>query len=204
MSGKIAVFIDRDGTLSEELGYINDVSEYRLLPRTPAAIKLLNDNNLLAVVVTNQAGVARGYFPEERVGQVHARMKELLAESGAKLDGVYYCPHHPTAGEPPYMMKCDCRKPEPGMIETAAADLDIDISKSYMIGDKFTDVQLAERVGCKGIFVMTGYGRGEWENAPEASRPKPALAAQDLLSAVQWILKDIQAKSIWGSAHRSE
>lgn len=190
MSGKPAVFIDRDGTLSEEIGYINDVSAYALLPGTPEAIKLLNENDILAVVVTNQAGVARGYFPEERVGQVHARMKELLAAEGARLDGVYYCPHHPTAGEGPYKKKCDCRKPEPGMINAAAADLGIDVPSSYMIGDKFTDVLLAERVGCKGIFVMTGYGRGEWTRADESARPSPVFVAEDLLAAIKWILKD--------------
>ncbi len=186
-----AVFIDRDGTLSEEVGYINHVSRFRMLPRSAEAIKELNEAGIAAVVITNQAGVARGYFPEERILEVHRRMEELLAADGAKLDGIYYCPHHPTAGEPPYRADCDCRKPKPGLLLRAAGDLNLDIPSSYMIGDKFSDVELAQTAGCKGILVLTGYGRGEWEYLRENAVPAPDFVAEDLLDAVQWILKDI-------------
>ncbi|MFA6448226.1 MAG: HAD family hydrolase [bacterium] len=188
---KRAVFIDRDGTLSDEIGYVNHVSRYRMLPRSAEAIKKLNDAGIPAVLVTNQAGVARGYFPEERILEVHKRMEELLAQDGAKMDGIYYCPHHPTAGEPPYRAECDCRKPKPGLLLRAAAEMDLDISGSYMIGDKFSDVELAHVAGCKGVLVLTGYGRGEWEYERENAGITPDLVAEDLLDAVEWILKDI-------------
>jgi D-glycero-D-manno-heptose 1,7-bisphosphate phosphatase len=188
---KQAVFIDRDGTLSDEIGYVNHVSRYRMLPRSAEAIKKLNESGIPAVLVTNQAGVARGYFPEERIFEVHKRMEELLAEGGALLDGVYYCPHHPSAGEPPYRAECDCRKPKPGLLLRAASELDLDISRSYMVGDKFSDVQLAHTAGCKGILVLTGYGRGEWEYNRDEAGVTPEFVAEDLLDAVEWILKDV-------------
>ena len=191
---KRAVFIDRDGTLREEIGYVNHASRFRLLPRSAAAIKRLNEVGIPAVLVTNQAGVARGYFPEERILEVHERMEELLADENARLEGIYYCPHHPSAGEPPYRAECDCRKPKPGLLLCAARDLDLDIPGSYMVGDKLSDVELARAAGCKGILVLTGYGRGEWEYNSETSGVTPDFVAEDLLDAVEWILKDINAR----------
>src|SRR5690554_6765538 len=120
---KPAVFIDRDGTMTVEGGYINHPSRLELMPRTASAIKLCNDNDLLAIVATNQAGVARGYFTEDLIHVVHARLGEMLAEKGAKLDAIYYCPHHPREGKPPYRAECDCRKPGPGMIEQACREM---------------------------------------------------------------------------------
>ena len=190
---KRAVFIDRDGTLSEEVGYLNHASRFRLLPRSAAAIKMLNDAGVPAVIVTNQAGVARGYFPEERIHEVHARMEELLAEEGAKLDGIYYCPHHPTAGEPPYRCECDCRKPRPGLLIRAGKELDLDVCASYMIGDKFSDLELGLATGCKSVLTLTGYGKGEWEYNRETSKVKPDYIAEDLYAAIEWILNDIKA-----------
>ncbi|HEY6119293.1 MAG TPA: HAD-IIIA family hydrolase, partial [Pyrinomonadaceae bacterium] len=115
-----ALFIDRDGTLSEEVGYVNHPSRFRLFPYSAAAIKLLNHNGWLAVVVTNQAGVARGYFDEPMIHAVHSQLKSELASSNAQLDAIYYCAHHPSVGEPPYRVECDCRKPKPGLILRAA------------------------------------------------------------------------------------
>ena len=126
---KRAVFIDRDGTISEEVGYINHASRFRTFPYTAAAIKHLNDNGWLAIVITNQAGVARGYFSEDMIQTVHERMNEEIASGGARLDAVYYCAHHPSVGEPPYRFDCDCRKPKPGLISRAATDFDIDLAK---------------------------------------------------------------------------
>ena len=186
-----AVFIDRDGTLSEELGYINHASRFRLLPRSAAAIKKLNDAGIPAVIVTNQAGVARGYFPEERVHEVHERMEAFLKEEGAVLDGIYYCPHHPSSADPAYAVECECRKPGTGLVMKAAGDLDLEVKKSYVIGDKFSDVELARRLGCKGILVLTGYGRGHWEYDRDEMKSAPDFVADDLLCAVEWILADI-------------
>jgi D-glycero-D-manno-heptose 1,7-bisphosphate phosphatase len=121
-----AVFIDRDGTISEEVGYINHPSRLRLFPYSSEAIRMLNDNGWLAILVTNQAGVARGYFSEDLIKQTHERLETALREQSARLDAIYYCAHHPSVGEPPYRLDCDCRKPRPGLIEQAARDFEID------------------------------------------------------------------------------
>jgi len=198
MDKDIAVFIDRDGTISEEIGYVNHPERFRLLPKSGEAIKLINEMGLKAVVVTNQAGVARGYFPEWMIQKVHDKMEELLEKEGAKLDAIYYCPHHPRAGEPPYMADCECRKPRTGMIDSAVEDLNIDVKKSYMIGDKITDVEFGQRVGAKGIFVKTGYGRGELELYGETWTTDPDFIAEDLLDAVNWIRQEEASKSTTG------
>jgi D-glycero-D-manno-heptose 1,7-bisphosphate phosphatase len=186
-----AVFIDRDGTLNEEVGYMNHAARFRLLPGAAEAVLRLNAAGVAAVVVTNQAGVARGYFPEDRIHEVHKRMEELLAAEGARLDGVYYCAHHPEVGAPPYRRKCDCRKPRPGLILQAAADLDLDVERSYVVGDRDTDIELAKRAGTKMVFVKTGYGLGEWEYNRNAWKNQPDYVAEDLLDAVEWILEDM-------------
>jgi D-glycero-D-manno-heptose 1,7-bisphosphate phosphatase len=187
---KRAIFLDRDGTVSDEVGYLNHVSRLRVYPWSGAAIRSINDSRLLAILVTNQAGVARGYFEEEMIGRVHARLAEELAVEGARLDAIYYCPHHPTAGKPPYRQDCACRKPRPGMLERAASEHDIDLRASYVIGDKYTDVQMAHDVGAKGVLVMTGYGRGELEHQSESWKGTPDFIAADLVSAVEWALAD--------------
>jgi D-glycero-D-manno-heptose 1,7-bisphosphate phosphatase len=183
-----AVFLDRDGTVNEEVGYVNHVERFTLLPRVGEAIRLLNQNGLKTVVITNQSGVARGYFPESLVPLVHQKMQELLKKDGAHLDGIYYCPHHPDVGAPPYRQKCRCRKPEPGLIEEAVKDLDLDLRSSYMIGDRGVDIEFAHRVGAKGILVLTGYGKGEWEYWGRQWKESPEYVAQDLFEAVRWIL----------------
>jgi D-glycero-D-manno-heptose 1,7-bisphosphate phosphatase len=183
-----AVFLDRDGTVNEEVGYVNHVERFTLLPRVGEAIRLLNQNGLKTVVITNQSGVARGYFPESLVSLVHQKMQELLKKDGAHLDGIYYCPHHPDVGAPPYRQKCRCRKPEPGLIEEAVKDLDLDLRRCYMIGDRGVDIEFAHRVGAKGILVLTGYGKGEWEYWGRQWKESPEYVAQDLFEAVRWIL----------------
>ncbi|NLV91779.1 MAG: HAD family hydrolase [Firmicutes bacterium] len=185
-----AVFMDRDGTITKEVGYVNHPSRLELLPNSAEAIRLLNQHGLLAIVATNQAGVARGYFPEERIHQTHQRLEDLLAAEGAKLDAIYYCPHHPRVGEGSYRQECQCRKPNPGMLLQAQEELDVDLSRSYMIGDKITDVEVAHRVGAKGIFVLTGYGLGSYEYERDSWTVKPDYICDDLLAAVQWILQD--------------
>jgi D-glycero-D-manno-heptose 1,7-bisphosphate phosphatase len=115
-------------------------------------------------------------------------MQDRLKEDGAHLDGIYYCPHHPDVGAPPYRQKCRCRKPEPGLIEEAVKELNLDLKSSYMIGDRGVDIEFAHRVGAKGILVLTGYGKGEWEYWGRHWKEKPDHVAQDLFEAVQWIL----------------
>ncbi len=183
-----AVFMDRDGCLTEEVGYVNHPSRIRLLPRTAEAVRRLNQAGVAAVMVTNQTGIARGYFSEETLHAANARMRTELEAGGARLDGVYVCMHHPTEGEPPYRADCDCRKPRPGLLNRAAAELGLDLRASVMVGDKFSDVAAGHAAGAAGVLVLTGYGRGEWEYARHAQDVKPDHVAEDLLDAVEWAL----------------
>jgi D-glycero-D-manno-heptose 1,7-bisphosphate phosphatase len=189
-----AVFMDRDGTMTVEGGYINHPSRLKLITGTAEAVKMLNDNGIYAVVTTNQAGVARGYFTEDLIHVVHNRMRELLARKGAQLDAVYYCPHHPREGGPGYRLDCNCRKPRPGMIEQACKELPIDLSRSYMVGDKISDSEFGHALGVKTVMVMTGYGRGEYEYQRQDWKDQPDYIAKDLRAAVQWILSDLAAR----------
>ena len=183
-----AVFIDRDGTISEEVGYINHVSRFNLFPYSAPAIRLLNENGWLAILTTNQAGVARGYFDEAMIKAVHARLNNGLAEGGAKLDSIYYCAHHPSLGDAPYRLDCDCRKPKPGLISRAAKDFEIELSLSWMVGDRYSDIEVARNAGVKSAFVLSGYGRGEWEHQKDTWAHQPDLVAENLLEAVEQIL----------------
>lgn len=190
---QIAVFLDRDGTVSEEVGYVNHLSRFKLFPWTAEAIKKLNEAHIKAILVTNQAGVARGYFTEDLISEVHNKLVEELAKTGACLDAIYYCPHHPSAGQPPYRANCECRKPKPGLLYKAADEHNIDLSLSFMIGDKYTDVELGQRIGVKGVMVMTGYGIGEYEYQRQNWPQMPDKIAENLLTAVDWIIS--QAKT---------
>jgi D-glycero-D-manno-heptose 1,7-bisphosphate phosphatase len=184
-----AVFLDRDGTINDEVGYVNHIERFNLLPHVGQAIQLLNQHRLKAVVITNQSGVARGYFPESLIHEVHQKLQDLLKKEGAHLDGIYYCPHHPDIGVPPYRQRCRCRKPATGLIEQAVKELSLDTSQSYMVGDRGVDIEFAQQVGTKAILVLTGYGKGEWEYFGDRWRVKPAYVAKDLFEAVQWILQ---------------
>ena len=185
-----AVFIDRDGTLSEEVGYINHPERFRLFPYAAEAIRRLNENGWLAIVTTNQAGVARGYFSEEMIETVHNGMKDKLAIDGARLDAIYYCAHHPSVGDPPYRVDCDCRKPKPGLITRAAADFEVDLKNSWMVGDRYSDIQMARNAGVKSAFVLSGYGRGEWEHQRQSWTEQPDMVAENLLQVVLNIVEE--------------
>lgn len=189
-----AIIMDRDGTVCDEVGYINHVDRIRLLPRSAEAIRLANAADFQTVVVTNQAGVARGYFAESLIDEVHDRVRELLAEGGARLDGIYYCPHHPEVGAPAYRKECTCRKPSPGMLERARDEMGIDLSASFMIGDTIKDVEAGRRVGATSILVLSGYGKGELEYQSNAWKVKPDHVADDLLTAITWILERESAR----------
>ncbi|HEY3582161.1 MAG TPA: HAD family hydrolase [Pyrinomonadaceae bacterium] len=184
-----ALFMDRDGTISEEVGYVNHPSRFRLFPYTAEAIKLLNDSGWLAIVVTNQAGVARGYFSEDMIGAVHECVERELQSASARLDAIYYCAHHPSVGEPPYRLDCDCRKPRPGLIQRAVADFDIDLARSWMVGDRYGDIELARNAGLHSAFVLSGYGRGEWEYQRGSWQIEPEVVGEDLLDAVKKIVE---------------
>ena len=183
-----AVFIDRDGTISEEVGYVNHPSRFRLFPYSAEAIKLLNYSGWLAILITNQAGVARGYFSEDVIVSVHDRLKSDLEVEAAKLDAVYYCAHHPTVGEPPYRVECDCRKPKTGLIDCATKDFKIDLPASWVIGDRYSDIELARNAGLHSAFVLSGYGRGEWEYQRGSWKHEPDLVSENLLEAVKIIV----------------
>jgi len=179
-----AVFLDRDGTINEEVSFLSRMEQLRLYPQTLEAIRLINDAGMKAVVVTNQSGIARGYFTEEFVRSVHDRINELLRDGGARIDGFYVCPHHPVYGNGIYKRECECRKPKPGLLLQAAAELDIDLARSYMVGDMLKDVEAGKKVGVKGVLVRTGYG------ASVIRTDMPAYIAEDVLEAVQWIMRD--------------
>jgi D-glycero-D-manno-heptose 1,7-bisphosphate phosphatase len=189
-----AIFVDRDGTINEEMGYINHVDRFTLLPRTAKAIRLINTNGLRAVVVTNQSGVARGMFPESLVGEVHRKMEDLLRADRAYVDGIYYCPHHPDFGPSEYRKSCHCRKPATGMIERACSELNIDPTRSYMVGDRISDVEFGHKIGAKGILVLTGYGKGELAYRNGQWKKGPDFIARDLYDAVRWIIAQEASK----------
>jgi D-glycero-D-manno-heptose 1,7-bisphosphate phosphatase len=188
VTSRPAVFIDRDGTLTEEVGYVNHPSRLRLLPRAGEANCRLNAANVAAVLVTNQAGIARGYFSESVLQAVNESLYAQLARAGARLDGRYACLHHPTEGEAPYRARCDCRKPKPGLLLRAAGDLGLDLARCTMVGDKASDLVAARAVGAGAVLVLTGYGRGEWEYRRERFDVQPDHVATDLLDAVDWVL----------------
>ena len=179
-----AVFVDRDGTLLEEAGYLDRLERLLFFPFSIDAVRLLNRANLAVVVVTNQSGIARGMYAETFVHETHAVMKARMEEGGARVDGFYYCPHHPDATVPVFKRDCDCRKPAPGMLMQAARDLDSDLARSYSIGDKWTDVAVGSAAGGRGILVRTGYGRSTEASMPDGV--KPAAVEDNLIAAVAW------------------
>jgi len=177
-----AVFLDRDGTIAEEVGYLNHASRFRMFPFVAGAVRRLNEANLPVIIVTNQSGVGRGYFPESLVHTVNELMTQQLAEAGVKIDAIYYCPH--TSAE-----NCSCRKPKTGMLERAAKEHGLDVQRSYVVGDRYGDMELARNARARSILVRTGYGAGElaWHAAKWPLQPD--FVAEDLAQATDWILR---------------
>ena len=188
---KPAVFLDRDGTINEQMGYINHIDRFHLLPGAAEAIHRLNLAQIPVAVVTNQSGLARGYFPESLLIEVHRRMAAELARADAHVDGIYICPHHPEAREERFRVDCDCRKPKIGLFVRAARELGLDLDRSYVVGDRWSDLKAAAACGAKGILVLTGYGRGDYEYIGPQQQIKPHHVAEDLPAAVDWILADL-------------
>jgi len=184
-----AVFIDRDGCLIKEYGYISTLSKIQFFKNSIKALKLLKQNKYKIIVVTNQSGVAYGYFPESFVREAHRYIAQKLKKSGLKIDGFYYCPHHKNAKIEKYKKNCKCRKPNTGMIIKAQKKFNIDLKKSYTMGDKLTDVKLGHNAGMKGILVLTGFGR--WQRTLiNKEKIIPDYIAKDFLYAVKWIIKN--------------
>jgi D-glycero-D-manno-heptose 1,7-bisphosphate phosphatase len=186
VSPRPAVFLDRDGTLIEEVGYLDRLERLAFFPWSVDAVRLLNRAGFLVVVVTNQAGVARGMFDESFVREAHRHIDESLKAGDARVDAYYYCPHHPDGSVATYRQACDCRKPAPGMLRRAERELGADLSRSYVVGDRWLDVRMAGDVGARGILVRTGYGRTEEGRPPEHVRA--AAVVENLIEAVSWIL----------------
>lgn len=187
-----AVFLDRDGTINRESGYINHPSRLELLPWAAPAIRALNKAGHLVIVVTNQAGVARGYFTEDLLKEVFQKMENDLAAEGAHIDQIYYCPHHPSVGPEEYRKDCPCRKPNSGMLEKACRDFDIDLSASYLIGDRQSDIKFGQSHDLHSIMVLTGYGRGEFAYTKDTWSNIPDHISENIQEAVQYILKKEQ------------
>ena len=181
-----AVFLDRDGTINLDAGYIERFERFELYPFAIDAIRLFTQAGYLVVVLTNQAGVAHGMYGEDWVATLEQHLKDRAREGGGRIDGHYYCPHSPDAAVPAYRTDCDCRKPKPGMALRAARELGIDLPRSVVIGDRWRDMAVANAIGCRGILVKTGYG------ATEALKPQPGVSADavcdDLIGAAVWLL----------------
>lgn len=159
----IGLFLDRDGTINDEIDFLTNPDELHLIDGSDRAIREANRLGLKVFVITNQSGVARGLLTEERLNAIHRRLLEMLGKRGAHVDAIYYCPHHPELGKPPYRVDCDCRKPKTGMLKRAEQEFGIDVRKSYVIGDRMIDVETAHAAGATPILVLTGYGKDEWE-----------------------------------------
>ena len=177
MGKQKAVFLDRDGTINEEVQYLSNIADFRFIAGVPEALRRLKDAGFLLVVVTNQSGIGRGYYDEAALASVHAHMHAELAVYGASIDACYFCPHHPEHALGSYRQECACRKPLPGMLQQAAEDLDIDLSSSFMIGDKLMDVQAGLNAGCTSLMVLTGYGAAQADEAPAGVRIYPDMPA---------------------------
>ena len=187
-----AVFLDRDGTLIEDVGYLDRLDQMTVFPWTVDVIRAFNRAGLAVVVVTNQSGIAKGLFTEAFVEETHRQLSARLAAGGARIDAYYYCPHHPDGVVDAYRQRCDCRKPASGLVDRAVRDLDLDPARSFVVGDKWLDIGLARAVGARGILVRSGTG------AAEEARPQPGVSADaivdNLAAAASWILTSVKSE----------
>ena len=187
MSGtRRAVFLDRDGTIIEEAGYPDTLERLVFFPFSVDAVRTLNDGGFAVVVVTNQSGIARGIVPEPFVGEAHRFIAGRMRAGGARIDAFYYCPHHPDAIDPSLRGPCECRKPGPGLLQRAAAELGLDLARSFVVGDRWKDLGAGEAIGARGVLVRTGVGRDQEQQS--GARPAGAVIVDDLAAAAAWIL----------------
>ncbi len=188
MMKKRAVFLDRDGTINKDVGYPNSFRQIEIFPYSFEAIRKINEAGLLAVIVSNQSGVGRGLIVEKNLQDIHQKLQATFAKHKAHFDGVYYCPHYRLSSMPRYRKNCRCRKPNPGMGFQAAADLNIDMNNSYMVGDKVADILFGRNIQAKPILLLTGFGQKALPKLKKMGAA-PAYVAKNLLDAVNWILK---------------
>ncbi len=184
-----AVFFDRDGTLNEEVEFVSGPEQLRLIEGAGLAVRAVNESGFLTFVVSNQSGIARGLFTEADLVPIHEKLRTELAASGARIDRIYYCPHHPTEGIPPYRVDCDCRKPRTGMLRRAEREMGADLSRSYVIGDRIVDVLAGRNAGAKGILVLTGYGASAIREC-RAQGIEPDHVSPSVEGAVDFILNE--------------
>ena len=196
-----AIFLDRDGTINEEIGFVDRLEKLRLIPGAAEAIRMINESGFKAIVVTNQSGVGRGFFDEETLAATHQKLQTLLLEKGAWIDAFLYCPHHPTEGRGIYLKDCPCRKPAPGMLLRAKDEWGVTLEDSYIIGDTLKDIEAGARAGVRGVLVKTGYGSEAAAKLADAtSEPqntilyRPLSIAADLAEAVRWIIMNQNKK----------
>ena len=182
-----AVFLDRDGTLIEDRHYLSSITEISVLEGAPEAITLLNNADFAVVLATNQSAVGRGLLSLANLNSIHEELQHRLKTQGAQIDGVFFCPHHPTEATRAYRSNCTCRKPKPGMLEKAARQLALDLRKSFMIGDTLSDIKTGHTAGCRSILVKTGKGQREILRIKDNSEP-PDFIAENLTEAVDWLL----------------
>jgi D-glycero-D-manno-heptose 1,7-bisphosphate phosphatase len=194
MGGRIAAFLDRDGTLNEEVNFVRTPEQLTMLPGAAASVRALNDHGIVVCVISNQSGVARGLFTEKDLVPIHTRLERELEREGAWIDRIYYCPHHPTEGKPPYNIVCSCRKPETGMLRQAAQEFDLDLRRSFVVGDRIVDIQAGRTAGATTILVMTGYGPHALEECRE-NGVIPDFVAANITDATRIITQKINGES---------
>ena len=188
---KSAVFLDRDGTINEEMGYINHPDRFVVFPFVAESIRIFNSLGFLVFVVTNQSGIAREYYEESLVIELHQKLIRMMKDQSAIIEEIFYCPHHPTEGKGKYLLDCNCRKPRPGMIEKAMDKHKIDLGNSYMIGDRYKDIVFAKTLNLKSALVLTGYGKGEYEYQSKQWKHHPDIVGDDLLAVANTIKGEI-------------
>lgn len=188
MMKRRAVFLDRDGNINEDVGFPSQFDQINIYPYSFEAVKKINKAGFLAVIVTNQSGIGRGSLTESDLHEIHQKIKDAFSRQNAFFDGIYYCPHYLSSSNPTYSKDCSCRKPNPGMALQAASDLNIDLKTSYMVGDKVEDILFGLNIKATPILVLTGFGQKSLSALKEQSI-QPGYVAQNLLDAVNWILK---------------
>ncbi len=184
------IFIDRDGTINDEVEFLRTPEQLHLIPHSADAISQLNELGLRVFILTNQSGIARGILTEDELCGIHARLLQLLENQNARIDKIYYCPHHPEGSIESYRKVCECRKPKPGLFRRAAEEYNIDLSRSYVIGDKMIDIQAGNNCGARTILVLTGYGKTELEHCHRNSM-RIDYIAEDLYEAVQFVKRSV-------------
>lgn len=189
---RVGVFFDRDGTLNAEVDFLCRPEELQLLPHAARAIREANEFGVKVFVITNQSGVARGLLSEEMLAAIHHRLLDLLKSHGARVDGIYYCPHHPEYGSPPYNIVCNCRKPKTGMLLQAVREHDINLQNSFVIGDRCIDMQAGVSAGCGTALVLTGYGGVERERCLQHTRVD--CVAEHVFAAWEYVKKELTQK----------